>query len=181
MNTIIFVLALTLLFCCSLFIEGAKQKKAVIDFNVLEIENFYKELAQISYNINYTEQNISTLNVNLVLNEDVKSINGAFNLRILHAGKYRNFTGIEFDCEVLGMIYNHYILNIVFAGLRSSSNLPLRCPFIKNKLYYLNGFKIVTNLIPSYFPGVSFQTYATISYNQRLIMGITTRGKLRRI
>ncbi|KAH8415233.1 hypothetical protein KR215_009590 [Drosophila sulfurigaster] len=152
----------------------------MIDFNVFEIENFYKELVQITYNLNYTEQNISTLNANLVLNEDVKSINGAFNLRILRAGKYTNFTGIEFDCEGLGMIYNHYILNIVFAGLRSSSNLPLRCPLKKNKLYYLNGFKIVTNLIPSYLPELSFETYATLSHTQHLIMGIKTAGKLRR-
>ncbi|KAH8415232.1 hypothetical protein KR215_009591 [Drosophila sulfurigaster] len=153
----------------------------IIDFNLFEVQNFYKELVQINYNLSYTAQNISTLNANLIFNKNLKNINGAFNLNVQYGGKLVNFTTVEFDCEGMAMIHNYYFLNIIAAGLRSFSNFPLRCPIIKNNHYYLSGFKIVTNLIPSYFPGLSFETYATVSYNQRLLIGITTRGKLRRI
>ncbi|KAH8378350.1 hypothetical protein KR093_010882, partial [Drosophila rubida] len=121
-----------------------------------------------------------TLNVNFTLNEQLNSLNGFFNIKVLNGKQFLNFTGVEFDCKFLGTLYNHYLINMVAINLRSFSNFPIGCPLKKNHLYYMKDFKILTNMVPSYIPELSFETYASVFHKKRLVIVIKTGGKLRR-
>ncbi|KAH8378446.1 hypothetical protein KR093_011453, partial [Drosophila rubida] len=147
-------------------------------FNEIEIENHLKELMQIDYQLNWTSKNISTVYVNVMLAEDVMTFNGTLNIRLQNGGKYVNFGNQDFDCNGMSMVYNHFLFQIIVVSLRAYSNFPLSCPLRKNKLYYLNGFKIETDIVRSYFPEVSFETDAKLIYNQRLAVHVVTKGQL---
>ncbi|XP_062121380.1 uncharacterized protein LOC133835372 [Drosophila sulfurigaster albostrigata] len=178
-TTILFVLKLVLLFSCTFITQGAK-RKTVVYFDKFKIENHNKELLKIDYQINCTSDNVSTIYANIEIAEDLEYFNGTFNLSIRNGGKYISFGNQDIDCNGMGMIYNHYLIQMIAVSLRSYSNIPLSCPYKKNKLYYINGFKIVTDIVPSYFPEVSFTTDAKIYFNQRLSLRIGTEGHLSR-
>ncbi|KAH8415230.1 hypothetical protein KR215_009589, partial [Drosophila sulfurigaster] len=169
-----------------------------IDFTKLDIKNNNEELLQIDYKLNFTSQNLSTVYVKFQLSKDVEYFDGIFNLGLQHGGRTFNFTNLKFNCNGMSVIYNHYMLQLIADNIRSFSNFPLTCPYIKvlflqhinpllinnlyfqNKLYYVNGYSIMTSVIPSYIPEGTFTTYATVSYNQHQIVRIKSEGGMRR-
>ncbi|KAH8273896.1 hypothetical protein KR044_002956, partial [Drosophila immigrans] len=139
-----------------------------IEFTKLECVNKWPEILQIKCHINRTSKNISAVYGELIFSEEIKNMNGNYLLGVEYNNKFINYTSVDLDyCAALQMVHSQSLIQLVFVGMRRVSNFPLNCPLKKNQLYYINGFTINTDIIPSYFPTITFVADATYVTNRR--------------
>ncbi|KAH8398082.1 hypothetical protein KR215_003457, partial [Drosophila sulfurigaster] len=150
-------------------------------FTKVEFVNQLPEILQISHYLNRTDENITALYVKFDLREDMDQLNGIFNIKFQHGKNLMNYSTLELNyCEAFQMVHKHYLVRMVFAGLRRVSNLPLKCPFKKDIQYYVNGFTIDNRVIPSYLPQLAFKAEITAASKQRNIVDIILFGQVQR-
>ncbi|KAH8404828.1 hypothetical protein KR222_004931 [Zaprionus bogoriensis] len=148
------------------------------EFTKVECITQYPEIIRVNCTIGTQKyNNRSALYVEVILEEEVKSVNGIYIISFKHDNRFINYTAVELDyCESLHMLQNHPLLQLIVNNIRSVSNTPIQCPFKKNFKYYLNGFTIERKMIPTYLPEVIFKTDATFLWNQRQVLRITVFG-----
>lgn len=67
-----------------------------------------------------------------ILFEDIFATNGIFTLFIKHGNKSIKYDTQNIDyCTVLGNFHSQYMFQMLIAGVRRLSNIPLNCPFKK--------------------------------------------------
>ncbi|KAH8312400.1 hypothetical protein KR044_010535, partial [Drosophila immigrans] len=152
-----------------------------VEFTQLDVEKRLPSLFVVNYWINRTSENISALYANYHFTEDVYNLSGTTNLKIKYTDKFIDYITLDLDyCKALQMLHGQYVSRIIASGIRSVSNYPLDCPLKKNIEYYLKGFTVNTDIIPSYFPEISFAINCTFLTNQRPIISINVIGQIRR-
>ncbi|KAH8378144.1 hypothetical protein KR093_009624, partial [Drosophila rubida] len=153
-----------------------------VEFTKMNANIKSPELLDFNYSLNRTSNNISAIYVTFKLSEDLFELRGPFNLRFKYTEKYYNYITLDIDyCKGLVSLYNSYIMKGIVDELRTVSNYPLDCPLKKNKHYYINGFAFNTNILPSYFPEISFALDATFrTSHQRNVLKVDIFGELRK-
>ncbi|KAH8359516.1 hypothetical protein KR093_007354, partial [Drosophila rubida] len=155
------------------------QPKTQAYFTKVDFINKLPDVLQISHQMNRTAENLTALYVKFQFSEDMGNMHGTFNLKFQHRKNMINYSSLELNyCEAFQMVHKHYMMQMVFTGIRRVSNLPLKCPFKKNQPYYVNGFVIDTKLIPSYLPQVAFSSDITVLSKDRDVVHIFLSGQV---
>ncbi|KAH8359846.1 hypothetical protein KR093_009096, partial [Drosophila rubida] len=133
------------------------KRKAIVEFTRMDVNNRLPNLLKVNYSISRTARNTSVIFANFTVTEDIAHITGVLNMKIKHTDKFMNYFTLDMDyCKLMQTLYSQYVLKMIVDQIRAVSNYPLDCPIKKNQEYYVKGFTFNTDLLPSYFPGVSF-------------------------
>ncbi|KAH8395775.1 hypothetical protein KR215_002085, partial [Drosophila sulfurigaster] len=152
-----------------------------VEFTKMRIDNFIPNIMVLNFWINRTSSNISAIYANFKFAENVYNVTGQFSLNFKYTDKYVNYLTLELDfCKGMQSLYTQYVARILESELRSVSNYPLDCPFKKNYEYYINGFAVSPDVLPSYFPLVSFKSNITFLRNLKPAVNISVSGRTRR-
>ncbi|KAH8420787.1 hypothetical protein KR222_005133, partial [Zaprionus bogoriensis] len=152
----------------------------VVEFSKFECTSQFPDIVQINCSINRTSANISALFVDFMLFEDIYDANGIFTIFLKHGSSYVKYDTQVIDyCTVLGNLQNQYLFQSIISEIRHISNIPLTCPFKKNKKFYVKGFKIGAKVVPKYFPNFYFTTETTFNSNGKRIGFLKTFGQIK--
>ncbi|KAH8292786.1 hypothetical protein KR054_006175 [Drosophila jambulina] len=149
-------------------------------FTKIECPNHFPELVtNLSCHLDRSSQFNGTFSAEFALAKDVKDVHGIYIFSIKLGSSINNYTAIELDfCEALLSLQSNFLLKMIADELRKSANFPLMCPFKKKKRYYIDKFRINSNVIPSYAPELSFKSDCQISVNKRKAIQLIIHGRV---
>ncbi|KAH8266602.1 hypothetical protein KR018_002930, partial [Drosophila ironensis] len=146
----------------------------------VECPNYLPDVAKnISCHINRTASGNPSVFAEFSLMSDVNDAKG-FYLFTLHRGSFiNNRTAVNLDyCQALENLQSDIFIKLMAAEIRRIANFPQNCPFRKNTRYYLNGFTVNSDFIPSYAPELNFISDCHIYINKRKAIQLTVYGSL---
>ncbi|KAH8413258.1 hypothetical protein KR009_009272 [Drosophila setifemur] len=153
-----------------------------IDATMTKVEcyNHLPEVARnLSCHLNRTSKGFGSFSIQFALTEDVKDATGIYVVSIKRGPSYTNYTAIELDyCQALAALQTHFLLKIVADEIRRTSNFPLKCPFKKNKRYYIDDFTMDTGLLPSYVPDLHYKSDCQININKKKALELIVQGRV---
>uniref|UniRef100_A0A1I8PI11 Uncharacterized protein n=1 Tax=Stomoxys calcitrans TaxID=35570 RepID=A0A1I8PI11_STOCA len=101
---------------------------------------------------------------------------------ITKSNRHVRLSNFNFDgCEALYAVHKTNFLKVMFQEIYRVSNIPRKCPFLKNKLYIINNYTLRDEDYPPFAPAMEWQVNADLFGKKKQLTEIVIAGRIRKL